>query len=158
MSWVVGNFLGARVNEWWTPNEIAKALKKDHRTVQNMIDRQRYRPYETTYKGFRLEVAERRRVYCVRLVKDPRHCLEIVKNEVKEVQSIPEMYHSMEEFTVILPLVSKWRNCDATWYDLQRHLESWNIEKATSDIQYVKKSALEELNKVADELGRMIES
>ncbi len=89
--WDLDKFLKEREGEWWTPYEIKKEMGSDIRTVKNVIRRLSRRPWETTYKGWRLDIAERRkRLYVVRMVKDVEGSEKLLKAEISEVESIPD--------------------------------------------------------------------
>ena len=52
-------FLKEHEGEWWTPYEIKKELGVDLRTVKNKIRILNETSRETTYKGWKLDIAER---------------------------------------------------------------------------------------------------
>lgn len=78
------NFLKEQEGEWWSPSEIGKALGVDLRTVKNVIRRLD----SMTHEGWRMEKAERERIYCVRMVRDVEISRKLIKSE-GEGNSIP---------------------------------------------------------------------
>jgi len=76
--------------EWWTPFEIKKELGGDIRTVKNKIRILNETSWETTYKGWKLELAERGdRLYVVRMVMDMEGSTNLIRAEISEVDGIP---------------------------------------------------------------------
>ena len=49
--WTPITFLREHEGEWWSPNEIAKALKSDIRTTKNRINANRLLPYLYELQG-----------------------------------------------------------------------------------------------------------
>ena len=49
--WTPITFLREHECEWWSPNEIAKALKSDIRTTKNRINANRLLPYLYELQG-----------------------------------------------------------------------------------------------------------
>ena len=75
------NFLKEH-EDWWSPNEIGKALGVDLRTVKNVIRRFHGMPHD----GWVLELAERgARLYCLRMFRDIEGSENLIKVERFEV-------------------------------------------------------------------------
>ena len=83
-AWDLEKFLKEHKGEWWTPHEIKTELGGDIRTVYNVIRSLIRRPWEMTKKGWRLDVAERRRIYCVRMVRDIGGSDNLMKDEISK--------------------------------------------------------------------------
>ena len=84
--WALVKFLKEHEGVWYSPHEIRKELGSHIRTVYKMIRRLSERPLDTTYKSWRLDVAERGdRIFCVRMERDLEHSGNLVKAEVSEV-------------------------------------------------------------------------
>lgn len=77
------NFLKEHEVEWWSPSEIRIELGVDLRTVKNVI-----RKLDSmNHKGWRLDIAERSRLYAVRMVRDIEGSENLIKAEISEVES-----------------------------------------------------------------------
>ena len=75
------NFLKEH-EDWWSPNEIGKALGVDLRTVKNVIRRLD----NLTHEDWVLELAERgKRLYCLRMFRDIEGSENLIKVEIFEV-------------------------------------------------------------------------
>ncbi|GAG98764.1 unnamed protein product [marine sediment metagenome] len=84
------NFLKKKEGEWWSPNEIGKKLGVDLRTVKHVI--RRFNDFN--HEGCRFEIAERSRLYAVRLVPERS---ELPKVEDKGIRVPPS---SKEKLTL----------------------------------------------------------
>ena len=121
--WDLEKFLKGREGEWWTPHEIGKELGVDIRTVKNVIRRLGWRPWETTYEGWRLDIAERGdRLYVVRMVRDIEGSENQIKAEISEVESIPE--EGLEKIFNQQSLIMKHSGNTATRDAFLRYLEN----------------------------------
>ena len=86
----LAKFLKEHESEWWTPYEITKELGVDIRTVKNKIRTLNESPWETTYEGWKLDIAERGdRLYVVRMVMDMEGSRNLIRAEISEVDGIP---------------------------------------------------------------------
>ena len=162
-SWDLVHFLSGHVGEWWTPNETAKAMKSDIRTIKHAIRLCQQYPYQTTYKGWRLDVAERgKRIYAVRLMRDVEGSKAKISALIAEVQGIPE--ENLEDIishkNLILehagPIVirdSFLRYLDKTRLNPSSDIGANNHEKLTGTIRSLKKLQLDSLNEILAELG-----
>jgi hypothetical protein len=183
------DFLIKHQDEWWTPNEIAKENKVDIRTIKNIIKRLNYSlsetytsiealndPYESwiyanslssaAYRGFRIEVVERRRIYAVRMVKDIPWSTAKVNEKISGIQKNISVLQTMktEKFEEIAS------QKDLYWAEGQ-HLSQYYsdrfskyLDRATADgnleaieklqegVKYIKKYRIESLNKDLTEL------
>jgi hypothetical protein len=149
-------FLRKHDGEWWSPNEIAKAMKSDIRTTKNRINAHRYLPYYTTYEGWRLEVAERgKRIYAVRLMLDLEGSRAKISAEISEVQGLPE--ENLEDIVSQKDLILKHAGIRMYRHMFLRYLGKTqlnpnsdiglnNHEKLTRTIQSSKKYKLKSLN------------
>ena len=87
----LAKFLKEHEGEWWTPYEIKKELGVDLRTVKNKIRNLNESLLETTYKGWKLDIAERGdRLYVVRMVMDREGSTNLIRAEISEVDGIPD--------------------------------------------------------------------
>lgn len=160
MYWSISKFLKEHEGEWYTPHEIAKELKSDIRTVKNDILRLRYRHYETTYKGYRLDVAERRRIYAIRMIKDVAGSIRIIEEEMAEVRSIPEVdissiYESrslIEKHCGCLAIRNIFRHYLHQSYHSDKNVAQRNLEKLRNEVQRIKNDKLERLESIKQDL------
>jgi hypothetical protein len=149
-------FLRKHEGEWWTPNEIAKAMKSDIRTTKNRINANRHRLYYTTYEGWRLDVAERgKRIYAVRLMQDVEGSRAKINAEIAEAQGLPE--ENLEDIVSHKDLILKHARSRATRDAFLRYLDKTQLNphsdiglnnhvKLTQTIQNLKKYELDSLN------------
>ena len=119
--WDLDKFLKEHIGEWYTPHEIAKEWKSDIRTVKNCIRILRNRPYELTCEGYRLEVAERRRLYALRTVKDAEASIKKVEEEIAEVKRIRG--EDLESIVKDQNLIEKHSGCIAERDTFRRYLD-----------------------------------
>jgi hypothetical protein len=188
----LADFLTKHEDEWWTPNEIAKENKVDIRTIKNVIKRLSYSLSETytgveasndlyrgwiyadslsstAYRGFRIEVVERRRIYAVRMVKDVPWSTAKVDEKISGIQKRISVLQSMqtEKFEEIAS------HKDLYWKELEQYMSiserdrfSKHMNQATADgnleaieelkkeAGYIKKQRIESLN---EELAKLHE-
>ena len=156
-------FLKEREGEWWTPYEIKNELGSDIRTVKNVIRRLSRRPWETTYKGWRLDVAERgKRLYVVRMVRNIEGSENLIKAEISEVERIPvdSLENIFNNQDLILKNINTIVSRDAFLSYLERakhhdksKIRLRNLEKLKGVIQDIKEDRLKELNEYLNGLG-----
>ncbi len=160
--WDMDTFLKEREGEWWTPYEIKKALGSDIRTVKNVIRRLSLRPWETTYKGWRLDVAERgKRLYVVRMVKDVEGSEKLLKAEISEVESIPvdSLENICKNRDLILKHIDTIATRDAflsylerTRYHDKSKIRLRNLEKLKEIVKGIKEYRLKQLKEYLKDL------
>ena len=160
--WDLDKFLKEREGEWWTPYEIKNELGSDIRTVKNVIRRLSRRPWETTYKGWRLDIAERgKRLYVVRMVRDIEGSENLIKAEISEVERIPvdSLENIFKNRDLILRHVETIASRDAflSYLERVRHHEKSkirlrNLEKLKECVNGIKEKKLESLNDYLDDL------
>ena len=164
MSWGTPiTFLKEHEGELWSPNEIAKALKSDIRTTKNRINANRLLPYYTSYRGWRLDVAERgKRIYAVRLMRDLEGSRARIKADISEVQGLPE--ENLEDIVGQKELILKHvgtglhrdeflRCLNETLLDPDSDVGRISHEKLTQVIQSIKKYKIDYIQKYQGGLG-----
>ena len=156
-------FLRKHEGEWWTPNEVAKALKSDIRTTKSRIHANRLRPYYTSYEGWRLDVAERgKRIYAVRMMRDLEGSRARIKADISEVQGLPE--ENLDDIVSNQNLILKHAGAKFEMDLFQRYLSKTlldpnsdigrnNHEKLTHMIREIKKDRIDDLEKYLEKLG-----
>ncbi len=163
---VLAQFLKEHEGEWWTPFEIKKEVGGDIRTVKNKIRILNESPWETTYDGWKLEIAERGdRLYVVRMVMDIEGSTNLIMAEISEVAGIT--FERLEEIlnqqNLILKHVYNDGIRDTFLRYLQRarhHLDSKmrlnyleKLKETVKEIKEVKLKELKELLKRLSECG-----
>lgn len=163
--WDLDKFLKDHIGEWFTPHEIAKESNSDIRTVKNCVRSLRYRHYETTYKGYRLEIAERRRLYALRIVKDVEHSINLVQEEMLEVEKIGE---DLKSIIRDQNLIVKHSSCiadrdtfikylDKARYHHNEKIRQRNLEKLKLRVQSIKSEKTKMLESLIETLKAMQE-
>jgi len=161
--WDLTKFLKEHTGEWFTPHEIAKESNSDIRTVKNDIRILRNRPYETTYEGYSLEIAERRRLYALRIIKDVEHSIKLIQKEIVEVEKIGE---DLESIVRDRNLLLKHSSCIAVRDTFIRYLEKAryhhndkirqrNLKKLKLEVQSIKNREKKRLESLIATLGAM---
>lgn len=159
-AWDLEKFLKEHKGEWWTPYEIKNELGCDIRTVKNAIRRLSWRPWETTYKGWRLDVAERgARLYVVRMVRDVEGSENLIKAEISEVESIPT--DGLKDILNDRDLILKYcgdRDDFLEYLEKARHhhndkIRLRNLEKLKESVKYSKEYRLKQLNEYLENLS-----
>ena len=156
-------FLKEHEDEWWTPYEIKKELGVDIRTVKNKIRILDGRPWETTYKGWRLDIAERgNRLYVVRIVRNIEGSENLIKAEIAEVESIPDdrLEGILNSRDLILKHIDTIAERDAflRYLEKARHhhdgkIRLRNLAKLKETVKEIKGSQLKQLNKYLENLS-----
>lgn len=156
-------FLKEHEEEWWTPHEIRKELGVDIRTVKNKIRILDGRPWETTYKGWRLDIAERgTRLYVVRMVRDIEGSMNLIRVEASEVEDIPD--ERLEEIFIQRNLILKHIDTIATRDAFLRYLEKArhhhdgkvrhrNLAKLKEIVKEIKEAQLKQLDEYLENLS-----
>ena len=156
-------FLKEHEDEWWTPYEIKKELGVDIRTVKNKIRILDGRPWETTYEGWRLDVAERGpRLYVVRMVRDIEGSENLIEAEISEVEGIPD--ERLEEILSQRSLILKHVRVIATRDAFLRYLENArhhqdgkvrlrNLARLKEIVKEIKGSQLKQLDEYLENLS-----
>ena len=159
----LANFLKEHEGEWWTPFEIKKELGADLRTVKNNIRDLNETPWETTYEGWKLDIAERGdRLYVVRMVMDMEGSTNLIRAEISEVNGIPveRLEEILNQQNLILKHVYSTRIRDTFLRYLQKashHHDSKMrlnyLEKLKEAVKEIKEIKLNELNEVLKSLS-----
>lgn len=159
-------FLKEHEDEWWTPYEIKKELGVDIRTVKNKIRILDGRSWETTYKGWRMDIAERGdRLYVVRMVRDIEGSRNLINAEISEVEDIPD--DRLEEIFSQRILILKYIDIIATRDAFLRYLENArhhqnvnirfvNIEKLKEIVKKIKEAHLKQLKDYIENLSERV--
>ena len=161
--WDLDKFLKEHGGEWWTPYEIKKELGGDIRTVKNVIRRLSRRLWATTYKGWRLDVAERGdRLYVVCMIRDIEGSRNLIKAEISEVEGIPDdnLEDILNNRDLILKHVGSIASRDAflSYLERARHhynnkIRFRNLEKLKEDVKGIKEYQLNQLNEYMENLS-----
>jgi len=156
-------FLKEHEGEWWTPYEIKKELGGDIRTVKNKIRSLGGRPLWTTYKGWRLDIAERGdRLYVVRMVRDIEGSRNLIRVEISEVKGIRDdrLEEILNQRNLILKHVNTIRTRDTFLKCLQKashHHDSKirlnYLEKLKETVKEIKEYKLKQLNEILKSLS-----
>ena len=147
----LADFLREHEGEWFSPYEIHRKGGGDIRTVKNRIERLANTSYWTVDTGYKIEIAQRKkRIYCIRFVKDIENSIKFITGQMAEVKGINENIKNAQEanFELLMKHCGRMAERDSIRYHAQR----FDVERLRKDIHNLKKFKLEKLHGILLEL------